>query len=194
MIVVIKRGSTQAQIEEILGELKRLGLSGRVVQTTDKPLIHIVSGDPYAARALRHERIQALVPTRGPRVRRHGRRFYPYHFMNWSIAALLLLGVLVLLAGLLPPGLGQPVDLQRPPAHLEPPWYYRGLDQFLRLFPAHLAWLAWLLAGLIWAAILFVPELDRAPGRSMRERRWIVGLGILAGLGAVYLSLRGLVF
>ena len=193
MIVVLKRGSTQPQIDEILGELQRLGLSGRVVRSVDKPLIHIVSGDAIAAKPLlRNDRVQALVQTRGPRVRRYGRRFYPYHFINWSIAALLVLGVLVLLAGLLPPGLGEPVQLDQPPARLGPPWYFRGLHEFLSLFPPQLAWLAWLLVGVIWGLILFLPALDRSAGRSIRERWRIVALGSLALLGAVYLSLRGL--
>jgi quinol-cytochrome oxidoreductase complex cytochrome b subunit len=194
MIVVLKRGSTQEQIDEVLAELQRLGVPGRLVRSTDKPLIHVVSGDAILAMPLqRHERVQALVRTRGPRHRRQGRRFYPYHFINWCIAALLLLGTLVLLSGLLPPGLGEPVDLRRPPASIGPPWYFRGLDEFLGLFPAHQAWLSWLLVGLIWAVILFVPSLDRSAGRKLRQRWLVVGVGALAVIGALYLSLRGIV-
>ena len=121
-----------------------------------------------------------------------GRPFYPYHFINWCIAALLLVAVLALLSGFLPPGLGQSIDLEHPPALLAPEWYFRGLDQFLGMFPDRWVGLALLLVGLSWVVVFYLPRLDRSAGRRPSERRLVLAIGVLVVVGALYLTLRGL--
>ena len=166
MIVVLMRGTTVAQKQSILEELGRLGLRGRELDVLDKPLIHIVGGSARRARRLlRLERVEALVPTSGPRVRRVGRRLYPFHVINWCTAGLLLLGVLVVLAGYRPPGLGSTIDLVSPPSEIGVPWYMRGVQAFVALFPRSLAWLGWLAAATVAATVLLLPRLERTPLR-----------------------------
>lgn len=189
MILVLKRGTTQEQIRDVLEECGRRGLRCRVLHGPEKPLVHVVSGDTRAARALlRHERVQALVPTSGPRRRRHGRRFYPYHFINWCCVCLLLSGLLVSLSGFLPPGLGTPVELGSPPPAVELPWYLRALDRFLDLVPGAGGWL---LAALVVALLFLLPALDRTRGPMLRGRAPVLALGLLYAAFVLWLALGG---
>ncbi|HVS12278.1 MAG TPA: hypothetical protein VMS76_20625, partial [Planctomycetota bacterium] len=140
MIVVLERGSSSAQVAAVVAELERRGLTVRAVNASERVLIHVVEGSTRSVRAvLKMEPVQGLIPTSGPRVRREGRRFYPYHFIGWSAGALLLLAVLVLLAGFFPPGLGAEVDVTAPPAGSTYPWYLRLPAQALARLPGWLA-------------------------------------------------------
>ncbi len=134
MILVLKPGIEKQEVDEVLRELELRGIEGRVLLCGPKPLVHLVSGPTRRARGLlKLEQVEALVPTSGPRVRRSGRRFYPYHFVHLSAACLLFAGVLVLLAGNFPPGLGDAIDQQHPPAELGYPWYVRAPLSFVAL-------------------------------------------------------------
>lgn len=176
MILVLDRGSTEAQIEEVRQLLVERGLEVHVLTAGGKPAIHVLSGDTRRARKLlKHERVEALVPTSGPRVRVEGRRFWPYHFIRWSALSVAIVGALVMLAGQFPPGIGGPVDPRVPPAELDQPWYLRFSLDFVALFPASLAWVAWLLLLLLAAAFFALPLLDRDP-RPSRVRRVAIGL------------------
>lgn len=167
MIVVLKRGSDEAQIGAVMRELTRRGLSGHALVAADKPVIHIVRGNTRRARKLlKLERVQALVPTSGPRVRRHGRRFFPYHFLNWSSAALLLVATLVLLAGQFPPGIGAAAEASPASPSIALPWYLAWPARWLAGLPA---WLAPLLLVMIAAVLLALPTLARRLTRSAEE-------------------------
>jgi quinol-cytochrome oxidoreductase complex cytochrome b subunit len=191
MIVVLKRGSTDAQIAEVVARLEEIGLGTRVVRRTDKPLIHVVSGATTLAKpVLKMERVQALVRTRGPRIRREGRRFFPFHFINACIACLLVLGALTMLAGFFPPGLGDRVDVRVTPVATAPTWYLRALSAFIDLFPPRLAWLPLPLVGLTWLAIVFLPVLDRSQANGFRSRLPVVAIGLFLLAAAIALSLR----
>jgi hypothetical protein len=205
MIVVLQRGTTGEQTREILDELERLGLEGHSVDVLEKPLIHVTAGPArLARRLLRLERVEALIPTSGPRVRRHGRRFYPYHLINWSSAALVALGVLVLLAGFFPPGVGRAIDATGAPAPLaaaaapvqEVPlsatplsataWYARGARAWLALFPERLVWLGWTAGALLVLLFVLLPRLDR--GRRPSPAFVLCALALAAWLA---LTVRG---
>lgn len=178
MIVVLRPGSTEEEIAEVLRLLERRGIEGRVVQTSEKPLVHLVSGPTRRARRLlKLEQVEAIVPTSGPRLREQGRRFYPYYFIHLSALCLVLLALLVLLAGHHPPGLGDEIDTQHAPAALSYPWYVRAPMAFVALFPASAAWLGWLCLYALAAAFFFLPLVDRssAPARA----RWPLGFGAL---------------
>jgi len=176
MILVLESGSTEAQIEEVRQLLVERGLEVRVLTAAGKPVIHVLAGDTRRARKLlKHERVEALVPTSGPRVRREGRRFWPYHFIRWSALSVAMVGALVLMAGQLPPGIGGPVDPRVPPTDLDQPWYMRFSLDFVGLFPESLAWAGWLLLALLAAAFFALPLLDRSTGSS-RTRRVLIGL------------------
>ena len=180
MIVVLERGATETQVERAVAVLEGRGLVVRVVRAENRPLIHVVSGDTRKARrALALDGVEALVPTSGPRVRRTGRRFWPYHFIRWSAVALVLLSFLVLLAGQFPPGLGKPIEAHQPPADLSQPWYVRAPLAFVALFPPGLAWIASLILVALALVAYFLPWLDRSPSRALRDRLPAVVVGLL---------------
>ncbi|MBK8180936.1 MAG: hypothetical protein IPK67_18995 [Planctomycetes bacterium] len=171
MIIVLKRGTEPDQIAEVLREAQRRGLQCRALVAADKPVLHVLSGNTRRARKLlKLERVQALVATSGPRVRVEGRRFFPYHFLNWSSAALMLIATLVLLAGQFPPGVGEaPGTLagQAAPgadvagsagAPIVLPWYVAWLPGILGSGSPGAA--ALLFAGLL-LLLLALPTLDR---------------------------------
>ncbi|MGD0228934.1 MAG: cytochrome bc complex cytochrome b subunit [Syntrophorhabdales bacterium] len=103
-------------------------------------------------------------------------------FMIW----LVVLGVVVTLATLLPPEIGKIADpLAPPPENVKPEWYFLFLFQTLKLFPGSLAGMngETIAIVLVALAILFfflVPFLDR---RSAAERRsplfTLIGVGYL---------------
>jgi quinol-cytochrome oxidoreductase complex cytochrome b subunit len=187
MILVLKPGIEPAELEEVLQALRARGIEGRVLRGASKPLVHLVSGPTRSARALlRLEQVEALVPTSGPRVRQSGRRFYPYHFVHLSAACLLLTGLLVLLAGNLPPGLGDALDAQHPPAQLAYPWFVRAQLAWVELFPAGSAWLGWLCLYALGLCALLLPLIDRSPAEA--PARWPKLLGALVILAWLWMS------
>lgn len=164
MIIVMKRGTEAEQIAEVVREAQRRGLTVRSLVMADKPVLHVQSGNTRRARKLlKLERVQALVPTSGPRVRRSGRRFFPFHFLNWSSAALMLIATLVLLAGQLPPGLGPAPDTRAPAGALELPWYVAWPAKALEGLPSGIALLLVIAAALL---LLALPTIDRRLTRS----------------------------
>jgi hypothetical protein len=185
VIIVLERGAKPEQIAEAVHALEKRGLEVRQLVAAGKPILHVTGGDSSRARRLlRLEQVEGLIPTSGPRVRLEGRRFFPYHVIQWSAFGIVVLGALVLLAGQFPPGIGLPVDVQSPPEVVAQPWYARGPLWLLELFPTEHAWLAWCVFGLVALAFVFVPRLDR--GSSSREAspklRLAVALLVLAAL------------
>ena len=187
MIPVLKPGIEPEELAEVLRQLEKHGIEGRVLRGGRKPLVHLVAGPTRSARALlKLEQVEALVPTSGPRVRRSGRRFYPYHFVNLAALCLLVTGVLVLLAGHLPPGLGDAIDPQHPPAQVAWPWYVRAPLGFVACFPSHSAWLGWLCLYALGLVALLLPVIDRSPASA--PARWPKLLGALVILGWVWMT------
>ena len=195
MIVVLRAGSTEAEIGEVLKEIERRGMRGQVLHGGGKPLIHLTAGPTRRARRLiRLDPVEGIFPTSGPRVRREGRRFYPYYFVNLCAGFVAMLGLLVLLAGQLPSGIGAAIDAEHPPAEIPEPWYARAPIALVALLPSGRAWLGWLLIYAIAAAAFFLPVLDRSPSDSgvAARGRWPVLLagGMVAVLW-VWLTWRG---
>lgn len=183
MILVLRPGATAAEAAEVLQELAKRGCAGNVVQAGASSVVHVTHGRARRVRKLRHlEQILEIVPTSGPRVRREGWRFFPYHFVNWSAAGVALLGVLVFLAGLMPTGIGAEVDYSHPPASVSQPWYLRPAFAFVGLFPGALEWLGWLVLWLLALAFLALPLLERSlpAGGASRSLRFAAALALCA--------------
>lgn len=192
MIVVLRHGSTEADIVEVEREVERRGLSAKRISTGDHPALHIVAGPTRRTRGLlRFEQVEGLVPTSGPRIRATGRRFYPYHFMLQSAVCVILLGGLVMMAGFLPPGLGRSIDPGAVPDRILDPWYARAPLEFVALFPRDFAWLGWIVLLGAGSGVLLLPLLDR-DGRASAARRVVACacLGVLA-VAWVWLTIRG---
>ncbi len=190
MIVVLRPGTSQAEIDEVLALVERRGMTARVVHGGGKPLVHLLSGSTRRARKLlKLEQVEAVVPTSGPRVRAQGRRFYPYYVLHLSAASMLVLGALVLLAGHLPPGLGDEIDPRHAPDDLVYPWFVRAPIAFVALFPASAAWLGWLCLYALLLAVFLLPWLDRS--RTGERSRWPLVAAALFALGWLALTFGG---
>jgi hypothetical protein len=186
VIVVLERGTRDEQVAEIVAELERRGLEVRAIRAGGKPALHVVGGDSARAhKALAFDEVEGLVATSGPRIRSAGQRFFPYHFVQWSAVGIVLLAVLTLLAGHYPPGLGAPIDVQRPPAQSVQPWYLRAPTAFVELFPPSLAWLGWLVVLALIGVVLLVPRFDRGTAPGLRGR-WPAIVLVVAALGALF--------
>lgn len=174
MILILEPGLSEEGRRAVLSALEGLGLRGNILNADVRPVVHVVAGPTRLARKLRRlEGVEAIVATSGPRVRRQGRRFYPYHFIGWCASGLLLLGALVALAGFLPPGLGADFDPRSQP-QLGTPWFLRAPVAVLRLLPGTPGWIVLLaLIGVLWWA----PLLDRAA--SARARPGVLRLTIV---------------
>jgi quinol-cytochrome oxidoreductase complex cytochrome b subunit len=102
-------------------------------------------------------------------------RFFPNVFYRDLMIWLIVLGIAVTLATVLPPELGKKADpLQPAPENIKPEWYFLFLFQTLKLFPGKIAGLngETLAILLITCAILFfflIPLLDRKSGRGQNS-------------------------
>lgn len=105
------------------------------------------------------------------------------HIAKWALVAF---GIALLLAGVVPTGLG--------PAGVEgieitkPPWY------FLWLYPLE-NWFGldslWVVPGLLGLALVAVPFLDRSPERDPRRRRIWIALAAAVLIAWVFLTIYG---
>lgn len=184
MILVLERGAKPEQVEEVARVLRARGLEVRTLRAGGKPVLHVTEGPARRARkALKHDAVEGLVATDGPRIRREGHRFFPYHLLQWAAIWILVVAVIVALAGQLPPGVGRGIDLQNPPAEQHVPWYARAPMAFLALFPDSLAWLAWTVMLGALALFFALPRLDRSRDGSLGSRLPV--LGAVAGFVVV---------
>ena len=111
-------------------------------------------------------------------------RFFPNVFYRDVMVWLLTLGVVVTLAVLLPPEIGNKADpLAPPPENVKPEWYFLFLFQTLKLFPGEILGLngETIAISLISLAILFfflIPFFDRKSSREEKSTlfTWI-GIG-----------------
>jgi len=192
VILVLQHSATEEQLAEILEEVEHAGLQGRLLRSDDTPLIHIVSGPTRRARRLlRLEQVQALLPTSGPRVRRFGRRFYPYHFIRWCAACIALLGLLVFFAGYLPPGTGVEIDTRGAPAGLAMTWYAEGTLAILDTFSPERTWVGWLLLLGASALVFLLPVIDRTKGERRVERWVVLGASVAFVAAVTYFAMGG---
>ena len=128
--------------------------------------------------------------TSGPRLRRYGHRIYPYHFIRWSAAGILIFGLAVLLAGQFPPGTGAAIGLERPPVPHPWPWYLEAPRAWLHLFDARQRWVGWSLLLAFVLALFCLPLLDRTHGRGTARRWPFAGVALALVAVVLYLSLR----
>jgi hypothetical protein len=172
MIIVLKHGTEPAQIAEVVAEAQRRGLECRALTASDRPVLHVLRGDTRRARKLLGmHHVQALVATSGPRVRREGRRFFPYHLLNWCSATLLLVATIVLLAGQFPPGLGPAPDPRIVSNVLVLPWWIAWAVRALADRPV---WLGPLLVVGAMVLLFALPTLDRlVTRRPSRDREGV---------------------
>ena len=143
---------------------------------------------------IRHQGISPLSRTDEPEpdaeaIRRDGGEpFVPHHALKDGIASYVAVGVLLSLALLLPPHLGDMADPLSTPAGIKPEWYFLPAYQLLKYVPEVVGVQVPPLALLL---LLLLPIfIDRSPHRHPRQRlRLLLGLAAVAamviGLGAL---------
>ena len=190
MIIVLERGTTEGERVDVMQRMEELGLQGRLLDNLSKPVIHVTDGPALrASKLLPLERVETVLRTSGPRIRREGRGFYPYHFLNWSTVGLLVTGLLVILAGFAPPGVGDEIDTLSPPDSIQTTWYLRAPLAFVRVFPQHS--LGSLALVILFALLFFLPHLDRIKGDSLRARMPVILVGIVVAIVWVLATIMG---
>lgn len=189
MIVVTELGTTDGEVREIVERLALRGLKSHVLRVGPRAVVHVTSGSTRRAKALgSHPRVLALVPTSGPRIRREGRRFYPYHSLRAAAAGMLLVGLLVALAGSFPPAL-RAEGLAADAAVAAWPWYVAPLRGVLNALPDGPAWVGPTVLLVLALAALVLPAID-GRGVGERSRLPLLAVGSAVLVAVVFLALR----
>jgi cytochrome b6 len=126
-------------------------------------------------------------------------RFVPDFLLRDMIGWLTAVALLAALSAFLPWELGRKADPFAPaPAGIRPEWYFLWMFQALKYLPAEIVGipgetLGVLVFGLIAAALVAVPLLDRGAARGRPSRLWnvLAVVLLLAALVLTVLSLRG---
>jgi cytochrome b6-f complex subunit 4 len=114
--------------------------------------------------------------------------FFPNYILDEVIAWYVALGLLIVLASLLPTGLEEQADPLSTPAHVKPEWYFLSLYQALKFVPRFVGVVAPAIGVVL---LLFVPFIDRGKGRSLRSRWAAVAVGAVVIVVIVALTLWG---
>lgn len=103
--------------------------------------------------------------------------FWPHYVLSELIAWYIVLGILIVLAAILPAGLEEKANAFTTPEHVKPEWYFLAVYQFLKVAavvsfvsteaPKLLGIFA---PGVGLALLFFLPFLDRGPKRPARRR------------------------
>jgi len=115
-----------------------------------------------------------------PRETRSGRGVYRVYLFNLLILTVVLFGILVTLATILPSAFGKSADPFSTPAGTRAPWYLLASHGFLESFPTYVPrWIRGLLLESILAFSILLPFIDRSPGRTARERPVAIVAGVI---------------
>lgn len=119
--------------------------------------------------------------------------FYPHHALKDTLAMAAVFSALVTLSVAFPPQLdpiADPLDASYVP---RPEWYFLALFQLLKYFPGPLEPVATIvIPGLVIAALLLLPFLDRGPERHPLKRPAVTGGVALLLVGVSTLTYLGL--
>jgi len=116
--------------------------------------------------------------------------YYPTEFYRQLAVIVLVVGVVISLAVLLPVGYEEEANYLSTPHGVKAEWYFLWLYQMMKLVPER-AGIA-ITAGLVLAA-LAIPFIDRSRSGRVRDRLWIVipatvlliAIAVLTILGAM---------
>ena len=114
--------------------------------------------------------------------------FFPDYVLDEVIAWYIVLGLLVVLASLLPAGLEERADPFKTPPHVKPEWYFLAVYQALKLVPRTIGIMAPIVAVFV---LLIFPFIDRNPGKAWRKRPIAVSLAFIVLLLMIVLSIWG---
>lgn len=121
-----------------------------------------------------------------------GRVFFPHQALKDSIAVVVVVGAVFLLAVML----GAPLEAKADPTNASyvprPEWYFLGVQHLLRIFQGKWQILGTaVIPGLAVLMLLVVPRLDRGLERRLRSRSIVLTLGVLCVVGVVGMTVAG---
>jgi quinol-cytochrome oxidoreductase complex cytochrome b subunit len=114
--------------------------------------------------------------------------FFPHYLLDEFIAWYIMLGILIILASLLPAGLEEPADPLHTPEHTKPEWYFLFLYQGLKVVPRLVGVLAPLVGGLL---LFLLPFIDRNPYPNPRRRPVSIAIGAIILIIVIALTIWG---
>lgn len=124
--------------------------------------------------------------------------FWPHYILSEFIAWYFMLGILILLATLLPAGLEEKADALRTPPEVKPEWYFLFVYQllkdvsFLSVIHPELPKLAGIVIPGIGVLLLaLLPFLDKSKKRPAKERPMMLAIVAIILLIIIILTLRG---
>jgi len=122
--------------------------------------------------------------------------FFPGHIVEQVIICLAVFVLLVTLATLFPPHLGEMADPFSTPDHIKPEWYFLAAYQSLKLadeFKFLGAWAPKLLGiglqGVFIGLLFLVPLIDRDPERKYAKRKIGIAVGAITIVSLLVLTL-----
>jgi len=118
--------------------------------------------------------------------------FWPVHMAKEGCVALVVLGLLMTLAVVLPWEIGEPANPLETPEGIKPEWYFLPTYQMLKYFTGERAKMIGIFVSTIPFVLLFLwPFLDRSKPRHPRQRPISVTIGLIGVLLAMGLGVVG---
>lgn len=181
MILILGHGAGEPEVLATLARMAELGLAGRPLRQGERTFVHVTAGPTSRVKLLLAEGlVEGLVPTSGPRVRREGRRFHPYHSLHLGAWLILIVGGLFVLAGAFPRGVGLRPLPGQPPLELAAwPWYLGPFRVVLAFVPGEPARPGPLVLVLIVLGLLGLPLIDRSQSNRLGTRAPVLVLGLV---------------
>jgi quinol-cytochrome oxidoreductase complex cytochrome b subunit len=121
--------------------------------------------------------------------------FFPHYILDEVIAWAAILGVLVILASVLPAGLEAKADPLKTPQHIKPEWYFLSVYQLLKIVPAigplSEKTMGVLIPVVALGGLVFLPFIDRNPEVAKRRRPIALLALVVTLLGLAVLTVWG---
>lgn len=114
--------------------------------------------------------------------------FFPHYVLDEVIAWAAVLGVLVVLASVLPAGLEDKADPLVTPAHIKPEWYFLSVYQLLKIVPRTIGIIAPIM---VIGILLFLPFIDNNREVAKRKRPIALFLLVVSLVGIAVLTYWG---
>ena len=159
MIILLRHDATPAQVAELAGRIRGLGLETVPLDDAKGRAIEVLGDERGLVLSLAHDPGVLEILTR-----RHplagGEPLWPHFALRVGILAVGVVAALLLLAGFLPPALS---DAASRPLAARPPveWYLRMPTRVLEAFPASLRSVGGALVLAFGLVVLFLPWIDR---------------------------------
>ena len=118
--------------------------------------------------------------------------FWPVHMAKEACVAAIIFAVLLTLSVLWPWEIGDPANPLETPEGIKPEWYFLPTYQLLKYFSGPLGkFIGIMVSGVPFILLFAWPFLERGPARRPSQRKWAVGIGIVAIVLALFFGFLG---